>query len=144
MGERLRVRLTSGTGLLGTGRFLLGSKKDSSGGVAGEEWLAFLFVPLVPRRALSLRTATVHEDGVVAAVEDSRPLSASEMASRYSLSLAGLAGVALALATIDRSSANTGLLGGLLVVCGGGALVAAAGFLDWLRPRVEACSRTEG
>lgn len=137
MSKASRVVLRTGVGLLGTGRFLFGCKRDRSGRLAGEEWWAVLFVPLVPRRSLSLITESVDEDRTVALVETSAPLSRSEIASRSALSLAGIVSVVLTLALIDASSSNTGLPGGLLVVCSGGLLTAVAGSLDWLRPRIE-------
>jgi hypothetical protein len=55
-----------------------------------------------------------------------------------------LFGVVFISSQIYLSSANTGLLGGLVVVAGGGLLVALAGYLDWLRPRIGEHSGVEG
>jgi hypothetical protein len=142
--ESSLVVLASGSGLAGTGRFLFGSKKDSSGRVSGEEWLAFLFVPIAPRRQLSMRTQADLENGVLALVEEAAPLSVSQVGNRYASSLPGLAGVVFISGQIYLSSANTGLLGGLVVVAGGGLLVALAGYLDWRRPRIGEHSGVEG
>lgn len=140
-----RVVLASGTGPVGTGRFLLGSKTDAAGGLMAEEWLAVLFVPILPRRSLSLRIDTRREEAMTAVVEPTRALSAREVASRFASSLAGAAAALLTLALVYASSSNTGLFGGLLVVTGGGLLAAAGGFLDWRRPRIrKATARDAG
>lgn len=132
--------LTSGIGVVGTGRFLFGSKRGPSE-LAAEEWLGVLFVPLVPRRSLTLAIEATHDDSLRAALRSSGRLSSSEIGNRYASSLAGLVGAALVAAMIYMSSSNTGLLGGLLVVCGGAALVALGGYLDWRHPRVARPTR---
>ena len=139
MSEPTHLVLTTGTGVLATGRFLFGSKRDSSGSLNAEEWLVVLFIPVVPRRGLLLTAAAAASgsDGALAVVEASRQLSTAEIGNRLASSLAGAVAVALTSAAIYTSSSNTGLLGGLVVVCAGGLLVAAAGCWDWLHPRVE-------
>lgn len=95
-----------------------------------------LFFPVVPRRSLVLRAGSGASDGLAAAVEAEAPLARGAVPSRLAGSAAGAAAVGLALAVIDASSSNTGLAGGLLVVVSGGLLIAGAGALDCLRPRI--------
>jgi hypothetical protein len=130
--------------MAGTGRFLLGSKKDSAGRLTAEEWLAVFFVPVAPRRALSLKTRADTENGSVAVVEEAAPLSVSQVGNRYACSVPGLVSVVLTVGLIYVNSSNTGLFGGLIVVAGGALLVALAGYLDWLRPRIREHSGVDG
>jgi hypothetical protein len=64
--------------------------------------------------------------------------------NRYASSLPGLVSVVLTVCLIYVNSSNTGLFGGLIVVAGGGLLVALAGYLDWLRPRIRERSGVDG
>jgi hypothetical protein len=132
-----RVRLSIGSGPLGTGAFLLGRHAVGSDVLEARVWLTLLFLPLVPLRAARLEGPIDIAAGETSEVAFApRERSRGDVWGTYARAL-GLVLLTLApLAYAWRTIHQTGLLQALKVVVGTGIPILVLMWRDLRTPRV--------
>jgi len=139
----VRLAGSTGLGLLGTGAFLLGTRRIEESRYEGAVWWTALFLPLVPRRRLTLRCAEAGLDAPGFAsrtftleVEGERAQTGREIGLTYARALLGavvtLAPAAYTFARIHETS----VVAAIRLVVSALIPMAVAAYLDHHRVRV--------
>ena len=132
------VHLSTATGPLGTGWFLLKASHEGESRWRGQVWVTVLFIPVLPRQIVELRAASASGASTAApcTVLSQSRLTIRDVVRGYARGIAALLGVAASWGVAYLNASNTSLPGGLGVIIGGLAPLALVAWLDGRIPRV--------
>ena len=128
--------LSTGSGPVGTGRFLLKATREGEDVWRGHVWLTLMFIPVFPLHHIELSAESGARPVGPCAVLSQGRLSARQVARGYAWGLAALLGVAASWGVAYLNAANSSLPGGMGVLLGGVAPVALLAWLDERTTRI--------